>query len=105
MMDFPLEERMRNYVKNKTDRLQGSQKWSATRTGILWVAALGSWLIEYSSTGEAILLLVVAAAWASIERTQSNLHIDLLASIKRDLDRDAANGLAGFSSDEKGKTQ
>lgn len=95
-MDFPRDEQRRAYIRGKVDRLQKARRGAAVGMIIVWAAALGLWSIKGISGSEAVLLMVLASAWASVTKALCDLHIDLLSALKLDLDRDLAIGLKDF---------
>lgn len=89
-------EALYTYIQSKSEKLQKSRKGATIRTMFIWAAALGLWLGNQIDGGAAMLLIVLASAWSSVQDAITNLHIDVLAGLHRDLDRDEAENLHGF---------
>lgn len=95
-MSISTAESLYAYVQSKTEKLQKTRNGATIRTMVLWAAALGLWLGNQIDGGTAMLLVVSASAWSSVQDAITNLHIDVLGALHRDLDRDEAENLHGF---------
>lgn len=89
-------DKLYSYIQTKTEKLQASRKGVTIRTMVIWAVAFGLWLFDQISGGNAIVLIVLASAWSSVQDAITNLHIDTLGALHRDLDRDEAENLHGF---------
>jgi hypothetical protein len=76
------------YIDSKVERLQKERSHGIVRSGFLWVTALVLWALGYVSGGEAFLIMVVGTAWASISYALCNIHVDILGTLYRDIQRD-----------------
>ena len=95
-MKISTADTLYSYIQSKTEKLQKARSGATIRTFIIWAAALGLWLGNQIDGGNALLLALLASAWSSVQDAITNLHIDALGALHRDLDRDAAENLHGF---------
>ena len=95
-MSIAAADRLYAYIENKTEKLKEARKGAVIRTRVVWAVGLGLWLSGQIDGGDALLLMLVASAWASLHDAVCNQHIDALATLHRDLDRDSAESLYEF---------
>lgn len=72
-----------DYIDSKTARLQKDRSHSVFRMLFLWALAVALWLSSTISGGEAIAIGLIGSAWASIEYSLCNIHVDTLHALDR----------------------
>ena len=72
-----------DYIDSKTARLQKDRKHSVYRMLCLWGLAVALWAGNAITGGEAILIGLIGMAWASVEYSLCNIHVDTLHALDR----------------------
>ena len=95
-MEFPFEERVRSYIKDRTFRLNRQILHVNLAASLGWILCVVFAFVNTEDTATYIVAAVLIYFGHAATKSNLNLHIDLLTVFKHDLDRDLAHNLAGF---------
>ncbi len=87
-MKFMNDGEIFEYIDSKTARLQKDRSHSVFRMLFLWALAVALWISSTISGGEALAIGLLGSAWASIEYSLCNIHVDTLHALDRGMKRE-----------------